>query len=456
MRSRKKLSFLAALPPYLGGKRRLCPVIFREIDRILPRRCWPWRTFLDAFLGGGSVSLYAKAQGFRVVACDIAERAITVGEALIANSRVKLTGMDTNMLLDPRKTPPGRIEFRYVPSVFTREQARFLDRALCAADETEDPPKAALLRLLAIRVALLAHPMAQVRPGTIHRLTTGEVESITESCLYHYVDGLRLTFPRKLWELSQQINAGVFQGQGTVHKASVLEILPKIQADIAYFDPPYPGVMSYEKQYRIIDEILEGASRPTSPFTAKDGASLLDTLFERATHIPVWLLSLGNAVVSIEELEAKMAKHGRDTKAIALKYQHLPAVATAEKKRKNREFLVIGWDPNATLVRAFSVDRADLRDHAVGGELNRTVPGVHVDADAAGPQGAPTEPLPVDGLEKGEAPLREQVTPEGRGLPATEHQPGVDGPDSVLGESGLDGKGKRRIVWPGGHDPTVH
>jgi len=39
MRSRKKLSMWGALPPYLGGKRRLCPLIFREIDRLL--RLWP-------------------------------------------------------------------------------------------------------------------------------------------------------------------------------------------------------------------------------------------------------------------------------------------------------------------------------------------------------------------------------------------------------------------------------
>ena len=208
-----------------------------------------------------------------------------------------------------------------------------------------------LYRLLAIRVALLAHPMSQVRPGTIHRLTTGEVESITESCLYHYVDGLRLTRPGKLWELAQQINVGVFQGEGQILKGNVLELLPTIRADVAYFDPPYPGVMSYEREYKIIDEILEGASRPTSPFTAKDGASMLDKLFERATHIPLWILSLGNAVVGIEDLEAKMTRLGRRTKAIALKYQHLPAVATQEKKKINKEFLVIGVDPESAFMK---------------------------------------------------------------------------------------------------------
>ncbi len=71
---------------------------------------------------------------------------------------------------------------------------------------------------------------------------------------------------------------------------------------------------------------------------------MIDTLLERAQHIPVWLLSLGNAVVGIDELEAKMLRLGRTTKAIEVKYQHLPAVATEEKKATNLEFLVVGWD----------------------------------------------------------------------------------------------------------------
>ena len=347
MRHTRKLGLWSALPPYLGGKRRLCPLIFREVDRLLPRRFWPGLTFLDGFLGGGSVSLYSKAQGFRVISTDIAERAIVVGQALVENNRVRLSREDVLRLAAPTDDPPGRIERDYAPRVFTRAQALLLDRALATAASTGDRAKGALLRLLAVRVALLAHPMAQVRGGTIHRLSTGEYESITESCLYHYVDGLRLGRPGKLWELAQQINSGVFQGQARVYKASVLEKLPEIEADVAYFDPPYPGVMSYEKEYRIIDEILEGQSRPTSPFTARDGAEMLDGLFERARHIPVWILSLGNAVVGIEELEAKMTRFGRATRAIAIKYQHLPAVATAEKKEANREFLVVGWDPEA-------------------------------------------------------------------------------------------------------------
>jgi len=377
MRRGRRMKMWSSLYPYLGGKRRLCPLIFREIDRVVPRRLWSSLTFLDAFLGGGSVSLGAKAQGFKVIATDIAERSIVVGQALIENTRVRLTREDVLRLLAPRTGSVGRVERDLTPSVFTANVGRFLDAAFETAAQTGDVAKAALLRLLAIRVALLAHPMSQVRPGTAHRASTGEWESITESCLYHYTEAFRLTTPARLWGLAQQINAGVFQGEVKVMKTDILEALPAIQADVAYFDPPYPGVMSYEKEYRIIDQLLEGTTRPTSPFTAKTGASMLDRLFERATHIPVWILSLGNEVVTIEELEAKMTKLGRQTKAIAIAYQHLPAVSTAEKKRENREFLVVGWDPTLWPLKTLSVGRAGFRDHELGRDVDGPVSGVH-------------------------------------------------------------------------------
>ena len=247
--------------------------------------------------------------------------------------------------------PPGHIERELVPSVFTQNMARFIDRALAIVADTSDTAKAALIRMLAIRLALLEHPMSQVRKGTIHRVATGKFESITESCVHHYVEGLRLTRPDRVWRLAQQLNDGVFQGEGRVIKASVFDVLPTTTPDVAYFDPPYPGVMSYEKEYKIIDQILEGARRETSPFTAKDGAAMIDGLLKTAQHIPIWLLSLGNEVVGIDELAEKMRRLGRETKALEIKHQHLASVATEEKKARNREFLVVGWDPAAELFR---------------------------------------------------------------------------------------------------------
>jgi hypothetical protein len=378
-----------------------------------------------------------------VVATDIAERAIVIGRALIENSRVRLTREDVLRLFAPHERLPGRIESSMSPSVFTQEQARFLDSTLRVAGETPDPAKANLLRLLALRVALLAHPMAQVRGGTIHRLSTGEYESITESCLYHYVDGLRLTTPAKLWELAQQINAGVFEGRATVMKRSILEALPEIQADVVYFDPPYPGVMSYEREYKVIDEILEGHSRPTSPFTAKDGANMIDGLLKRAQHIPIWVLSLGNAVVTIEELEAKMARLGRRTKAIALKYQHLPAVATEQKKATNQEFIVVGVDEDAPLLRGIAVG------YAAGEQLTARI--VENDVCALSAQSA------ASGSLAGDPPQQHKTDPADEGFASADAQVvaeshvGIDDPHAILVEDSLDGDAERGGGCAGAH-----
>jgi hypothetical protein len=81
---------------------------------------------------------------------------------------------------------------------------------------------------------------------------------------------------------------------------------------------------------------------------------MIDGLLECARHIPIWLLSLGNEVVALGELEEKMKRLGRETRAIEIKHQHLPAVATEEKKERNREFLVVGWDAEAKLLERAS------------------------------------------------------------------------------------------------------
>jgi len=360
-RSRRKLQMFSALPAYLGGKRKLASTIFRELDRVVPRRFWHRLTFLDSFMGGASIALFAKAQGFRrVIGTDLALRSVTVGQALVANSRVRLTKEDVLGILEPRSTEPGPVEREFVPSVFCATVARTIDRALDLARASTGEAKAALFRLLGIRVALLAHPYSQIRSGTAHRLATGELENITPKAARHYVDSWRLATVPVLWKLAQEVNQGVFEGNGEVRQVDVLQELPSIVADVMYADPPYAGqnVMSYERQYAVLDRILEGVSRPTSPFTARGGSDEIDGLLARAVHIPVWILSFGNVDCNLSELEEKMRRLGRETRAQEIRYQHLPAVATQQKRETNRELLVAGWDPCAPLFHDLHLDVA--------------------------------------------------------------------------------------------------
>ena len=95
------LQMFDALLPYFGGKRRLVPVIFHHIARYLPRSDWSKATFVDGFLGSGAVSLFAKAQGFKVICNDISERSFIAGKALIENNKRYVEYSD--------KSSPGRV-----------------------------------------------------------------------------------------------------------------------------------------------------------------------------------------------------------------------------------------------------------------------------------------------------------------------------------------------------------
>ncbi|GEM_PF-1190377 len=159
-----------ALVPYWGGKRKLCPRIFREIARVHPAATWSSLRLVDPFLGGGSVSLYAKAHGFGVLCGDQAERSVIIRKALIENDEVRISDDDLLRLFVPAEGNRALIESRYVPDCFTEATARFLDNAFAAAEEVGDETKRHLLRLLLVKYIYWLRPHAQFSsPGAFIR-----------------------------------------------------------------------------------------------------------------------------------------------------------------------------------------------------------------------------------------------------------------------------------------------
>jgi hypothetical protein len=171
---------------------------------------------------------------------------------------------------------------------------------------------------------------------------------------------------------------------------------------------------------------------------------MIDGLFERAGHIPIWLLSLGNEVVTLGELEEKMKRLGRETRAIEIRHQHLPAVATEEKKERNREFLVMGWDPEAPLLRDRLVHEAgfDGRD----AKLSNDTVDVHARSDARGSAGSSTDSLADDRLHQSDSALIMQGIPRLRGQAVVEPQASVDPPHACRNEVTMD----KHAVFLGG------
>ncbi len=331
-----------ALPAYFGGKRRLCRLIFALLATEISRDRWQALTFVDPFLGGGSVSLFAKAQGFRVLCNDLALRSAAVGRALIANSSVTLEPSDLAVLLrKPDGSYPQTAEERYSPAVFPRRHAVLLDRALHNLKGIGEP-KRSLATLVLLKWALRIQPMSMLRGTDARAAYGGDLDRVSPKRLGHYLNGERLLRPEAWLALAAEVNCGVFPGQGETYQSDARAFLDSAGGDVLYLDPPYPGTTSYEREYAVLDALLEGEARPASPFSRSP--DLLPPLFDACRHIPVWLISLNNAALKLEALLNLVRGHRRNVRAVEVPYHHLGSIASKEKNAENREFIVLATD----------------------------------------------------------------------------------------------------------------
>ncbi len=338
------LSMFRALPAYFGGKRRLVGEIFRS----LPSPAQAPR-LLDAFCGGCSVAIYAKAKGYNVIANDIAERSFIVAKALIENSSVRIEPEDVLRLFVAHPDQNHFAETELCPDVLTSKQAKFLDLAIANARAMPEP-KRWLMLLLIVKYVLRMRPMGNFGAKTIiHQMEAGDWQSINPNYVKDALNRKINGHPQRIAQaIAREINPGVF-ANGQTNQAlcsDVFDLLPSVQADIAYFDPPYAGTLAYETALKPLDDFLRGHALPAekSVFSQSDAVRFLDQMFDSARHIPVWAISYGNARLSLDELVAMVRRHKPVVEARELHHIHCTGLASTESKAANREFILIGRD----------------------------------------------------------------------------------------------------------------
>jgi hypothetical protein len=335
-------SRLKSLPPYLGGKRKLLGQIFKHLPT--PGEA---PIFIDAFLGGGSVSLMAKARGYRVISNDIALRSFIVGKALIENSHVKLEEIDITRLFAAPENPGDFIKANFSPDVLPTEQAEFLDGAMAAAGKVEGS-KRWLLLLLLTKFIVRQRPMGNFGARTIMRQIDGrDLERINPHYLRDILSRNVYGHPREiLLGLMKDINRGIFDNgkDNMACRQDVFEFLKDLDGgDILYLDPPYAGTTSYESALRPLDSILEGKIIKGEPsvFSRKDALIWLERLFDSSQRFPIWAISYGNARISLDELKLLVGRFKHEILAEEYKYAHLKSLSSQESSDENREFLII-------------------------------------------------------------------------------------------------------------------
>ncbi|MGW8185368.1 MAG: DNA adenine methylase [Candidatus Moraniibacteriota bacterium] len=288
--------------PFLGGKRKMAERIAKEFQG---------ETFADIFMGGGSVSLKGKQKGMRVISNDIALRSKIIGDALISNSKVKLTTEDVYSLFISCKND-GFIEKNYVPKIFIPKVAKDLDNFFANARKRESPKKELLLLLL-IKYILSIRQYGAFQVGKQDNemiLENREIELLelaSESRGKKIRYNLSHPLP-SLLRLKDQINAGIFNNgkENEMYQADCFEFLKLMKEkgekiDTAYFDSPYYNSTMYSSHYKVLDEILEekmGIKIEDKAFNTKDVLENFEKLFSLSKFIPKWIISMGYNPVS--------------------------------------------------------------------------------------------------------------------------------------------------------------
>ena len=272
-----------ALPSFFGGKRRLVTTVFREVNRVFPRRLWHEMTLVDAFLGGGSVSLWAKAQGFRVLCNDLSDRSRFIAEGIVCNSRTKLRWEDVLRALADQT--PGYAAANLAPELLPPPVALAADAFIRAANSFPDPPepqaRPALLRLLAWKLIDYSRPFGQFGNKKFGRALQARDFDQLQSVTVMKTACDALTAPSALARKGRaELNAGVIPGEAEFRQQDAFEFLAQHRADVAYLDSPYAGSSSYEHEYARLDSLFAGRDLelPTSVFNSADGLGALERL----------------------------------------------------------------------------------------------------------------------------------------------------------------------------------
>lgn len=293
---------LSGLVNYFGGKRKIAKLIAKFSVG---------EKFTDLFFGGGSVSLYMKAQGKEVLGCDRSYLSILLGKSLLANDSKKLSRFDLQRLFMNQETNTFCSE-NYYPNLFTERHASWVDDAIFAAEQVRDDTSRYLLKLVAAKVIFSLRAFG----AFTNQLYMKEWNEKNEEAILTRSPSYYKNLSMSTWELAnkaaEEINASIF-ANGKCNRFFPCDVFEFMElqepCDTIYLDPPYYGSQNYEAYYSIINKILTLGmwhSPDVSKFNSKETYfQSITRIISQSAHVPRLLFSYGG-YKGIEEKERLM------------------------------------------------------------------------------------------------------------------------------------------------------
>jgi len=322
---------------YIGNKEKISNWICDNIPKDV-------HTILDAFSGGASVSYEAKKRGYEVLSNDILKVNYLLSKALVENKNVTINENDLKIIFDGRPKK-GFMYNNYSEVFFFPEECMELDLYRNNIEKLDDEYK------ISLALSLIRRSMIRKMPYSRFNLPWEKIKQLRDE-EYSYDKYKRkrayhnLSFKHHFIQNLKEYNMAIFDNNNNnkSYNQDIFELLPKVEADLIYLDPPYTGTMNnYFGFYGLIDEYInKNKSEPfENNFIDKTIVlELFDILFLKLAKFKYWLLSYNNSSYPTkEQLIQLLKKHSNDI--IVVERNHSYQVTGKNKKKENKEYLFI-------------------------------------------------------------------------------------------------------------------
>ena len=305
------------LPPYvtnyIGSKQKLADWIWAQTPDGVT-------SVLDAFSGSAVVGYMYKTKGLKVFANDRLHYCFNIARAIIENNNVHLSTDEIEALLKPNAKAGDFVQTTFRGKFFQAGVHPLIDTIRANIDDLKGYKKD--IALFALGKSCISAAGSYGHFASISRGNGGrQADTPTE-----FIERFRKTATR--------ISELVFDN-GQENKAfnkEVTEILPDIDVDLAYFDPPYATEFSttnYENSYHFIEGLMthwkgleiDESSRVKKfvtdhkTVTKGNAAEFFDGVFAKAEGIKYWVISYrDHAYPNEPEMKRLIADHNRSSR----------------------------------------------------------------------------------------------------------------------------------------------
>lgn len=322
---------------FIGNKEKIVDWICDNIPKDV-------NSIFDAFSGGASVSFEAKKRGFKVLSNDILEINYLLSKALIENNKITLDEKDIKTIFSGNPVK-GFMYKNYSEVYFFPEECMELDLYRKNIEKLDSDYKKALA------FSLIRRSMIRKMPYSRFTLPWDKIKQLRDE-EYSYKKYKRRrayhnqSFKEHFLDNLNEYNNAIFDNKkdNKAFNSDIFQLIPKINADLIYLDPPYTGTMNnYFGFYGLIDEYLK--QKRLKPFEnnfidKNIALELFDNLFSKLGKYKYWFLSYNNSSYPTkEQLLSLLKKYSKNVKVI--EREHNYQVTGKTKKTKNKEYLFI-------------------------------------------------------------------------------------------------------------------